>query len=57
MLHGFLSDQERFTDFVRILVFANELAGLKVMREGFDGLAEDVYRRATDLERVILGME
>ncbi|ETN43567.1 uncharacterized protein HMPREF1541_02726 [Cyphellophora europaea CBS 101466] len=57
MLHGFLSVQERFADFVRILVFANELAGLKVMREGFDGLAEDVYRRATDLERVILGME
>lgn len=43
VLYGLLRSQGQQEDYQRVLSFANRLAGLKVQRDGFDGLAEDAF--------------
>ena len=48
MLYGLLRSQNHAEDYQSILSFANRLAGLKVQRDGFGGLAEDVFGTGSD---------
>ena len=42
VLYGLLTAEDRQPDYQHTLSFATRLAGMKVQRDGFDGLGQDI---------------